>query len=152
MIWPFRKPKPPPTRPRLSGAAVHSLVVRALIGKTLPNFRPVIQKSVMACPLKPMLRRAADQSFKPWHEDVWECEDQARSLVHQCQLIAATEGCSWAVGTLRANAPEGSSHDLHVFVWAILDLPGGPQFTLFDPTADDWADVPDLTGVDYVIT
>jgi hypothetical protein len=37
-------------------------------------------------------------------------------------------------------------------VWAILDLPEGLQFTLFDPTANDWADVPDLTGVDYALT
>jgi hypothetical protein len=145
----FSKPKP--TRRRLNDATVHALVLRALVGKTLPNFRFFMQKSVMACPPKAMLRKAADQARKPWRKDVWECEDQARALVHQCQLIAANEGCSWAVGTLRASAPDGSTGTLHVFVWAILDLPEGLQFTLFDPTADDWADVPDLTGVDYAV-
>jgi hypothetical protein len=150
-MWPFTS-KPKPTRRRLNGATVHSLVARALEGKTLPNFRLFMQKSLLACPPKVMLRKAADQALKPWRANVWECEDQARALVHQCQLIAASEGCSWAVGTLRANAPEATPGSLHVFVWAILDLPEGLQFTLFDPTADDWADVPDLTGVDYAIT
>lgn len=151
MIWPFRKSKPQLTRSRLSGGVVHSLVVRALVGKTQQNFRLLMQKGVMACPPKAMLRKAADQAHKPWRKEVWECEDQARAVVHHAQLIAAQEGCSWAVGTLRANAPEGSSHDLHVFVWAILDTHEGLEFTLFDPTADDWADVPDLSGVDYAI-
>lgn len=150
-MWPFT-PKPKPTRRRLNGATVHALVLRALSGKTLPNFRLFMQKSVMACPPKAMLRKAADQAFKPWLKDVWECEDQARALVHQCQIIAANEGCSWAVGMLRASAPDGSAGTLHVFVWVILDLPEGLQFTLFDPTADDWADLPDLVGVDYAIT
>lgn len=150
-MW-FFTPKPKTTRRRLSGAVIYTLVSRALAGKTLPNFRLFMQKNVMSCPSKASVRKAADQAFKPWRKDVWECEDQARALVHQCQLTAANEGCSWAVGTLRASAPEGSSHELHVFVWVILDTPGGPQFTLFDPTADDWADLPDLTDVDYAIT
>jgi hypothetical protein len=149
-MWPFTsKPKLP--RRQLNGATVHALVTRALQGRTLPNCRMLMQKGVMACPSKAMLRKVADQAHKPWREDVWECEDQARAVVHHAQLMAAAEGCSWAVGTLRAAAPEGSSHELHVFVWAILDLPEGLQFTLFDATADDWADVPDLTGVDYVL-
>lgn len=150
-MW-FFTPKPKTTRLRLAGGAVRTLVSRALAGKTLPNFRLFMQKNVMGCPTKALVRKAADQALKPWRKDVWECEDQARALVHQCQLTAANEGCSWAVGTLRADAPEGSSHELHVFVWVILDTPGGPQFTLFDPTADEWADVPDLTEVDYAIT
>lgn len=150
MNWFFRKPKP--TRRRLNGATVHALVSAALAGKTLPNFRFFMQKGTLSCPPKAMLRKAADQARKPWKADVWECEDQARAMVHQCQLIAANEGCSWAVGMLRATSPEGSTGTLHVFVWAILDLPEGLQFTLFDPTVDDWADVPDLTGVDYAIT
>lgn len=150
-MWPFTsKPKLP--RRQLNGATVHALVARALQGKTQPNFRLFMQKGIMACPPKTMLRKSADQAYKPWQENLWECEDQARAVVHHAQLIAAKEGCSWAVGTLRANAPEGSSHDLHVFVWAIFDLPEGLQFTLFDPTADEWADVPDLSGVDYALT
>ena len=152
MIWPFRKAQPLPARRRLNGPTVNALVTRALQGKTLPNFRLFMQKSLLACPPKPMLRKAADLAFKDWQGDLWECEDQARALVHHAQLIAAKEGCSWAVGTLRANAPEGTPGALHVFVWAILDLPEGLQFTLFDPTANEWADVPDLTGVDYAIT
>jgi hypothetical protein len=58
------------------------------------------------------------------------------------------------VGAERKDSAEFPSDnaDLHVFVWAILDLPEGLQFTLFDPTADDWADVPDLSGVDYALT
>ncbi len=150
-MWPFTS-KPKRQLRCLNGATVHSLVVRALEGKTLSNFRFLMQKGIMACPSKPMLRKVADQAYRPWQSELWECEDQARAVVHQAQLAAAKEGCSWAVGTLRANAPEGSSHDLHVFVWAILDLPEGLQFTLFDPTADDWADVPDLSGVDYALT
>lgn len=152
MIWPFRKPKPQTARRRLNGATVQALVRVALEGKMLPNFRLFLQKSLLACPPKPMLRKAADQAFKPWQGNVWECEDQARAVVQQAQLIAANEGCSWAVGTLRAQAPDGSSHDLHVFVWAILDLPEGLQFTLFDPTENEWADLPDLKGVDYALT
>lgn len=150
-MWPFTSKSQAPRR-RLNGATVHALVTRALQGKTLPNFRLFMQKGTLACPPKAMLRKAADQALKPWRKDVWECEDQARAVVHHAQLIAAKEGCSWAVGTLRAAAPEGTPGSLHVFVWAILDLPEGLQFTLFDPTADDWADVPDLTGVDYAIT
>jgi hypothetical protein len=152
MIWPFRKAQPLPARRRLNGPTVQALVTRALQGKTLPNFRLFMQKSLLACPPKPMLRKAADLAFKDWQGDLWECEDQARALVHHAQLIAAKEGCSWAVGTLRANAPEGTPGALHVFVWAILDLPEGLQFTLFDPTANEWADVPDLSGVDYALT
>ena len=150
-MWPFT-PKPKSPLRRLNGATIHAMVTRALEGKTLSNFRFLMQKGVMACPPKTMLRKAADQAYRSWQSNLWECEDQARAVVHQAQLTAAKEGCSWAVGTLRAAAPEGSSHDLHVFVWAILDLPDGLQFTLFDPTADDWADVPDLSGVDYALT
>ena len=131
---------------------MQAMVALALKGKTQQNFRLIVQKGAMVCPLKAMLRKAADQAYKPWQENRWECEDQARAVVHHAQLIAAKEGCSWAVGTLRANAPEGSSHELHVFVWAILDTHEGLQFTLFDPTADEWADVPDLSGVDYALT
>ena len=150
-MWPFTsKPKLP--RRQLRGETAQAMVLLALKGKTQQNFRLIMQKGVMACPSKLMLRKAADQAYKPWQENVWECEDQARAVVHQAQLLAAKEGCSWAVGTLRANAPEGASHDLHVFVWAILDTHEGLQFTLFDPTTDDWADVPDLSGVDYALT
>jgi hypothetical protein len=149
-MWPFTS-KPKAARRRLNGDTVHALVKRALQGKTLPNFKLFMQKALLACPPKAMLRKAADQALKPWQGNVWECEDQARAVVHHAQLIAAKEGCSWAVGTLRAHAPDGTHGSLHVFVWAILDLPEGLQFTLFDPTADDWADVPDLSGVDYAL-
>ena len=151
-MWPFTSKPQAARRRRLNGATVQALVARALLGKTLPNFRLFLQKSLLACPPKAMLRKAADQALKPWRKDVWECEDQARAVVHAAQLLAAKEGCSWAVGTLRASAPDGSTGTLHVFVWAILDLPEGLRFTLFDPTADDWADVPDLKGVDYALT
>lgn len=150
-MWPFTS-KPNLPRRQLRGETAQAMVMLAMKGKTQPNFRLIMQKGIMACPPKVMLRKAADQAYKPWQENLWECEDQARAVVHQAQLLAAKEGCSWAVGTLRANAPEGSSHDLHVFVWAILDTHEGLQFTLFDPTADEWADVPDLSGVDYALT
>lgn len=145
-------PKPTHARRQINDRTVNALVLQALAGKTMPNFRFFMQKGTMSCPPRAMLRRAADLALKPWKANAWECEDQARATVHQCQLIAANEGCSWAVGTLRASAPEDSPSSLHVFVWAILDLPEGLQFTLFDPAANDWADLPDLNGVDYAIT
>lgn len=143
----FRKPAPA-VRPVITGETCAALLTAAIKGKTTKNFRLLLTKERMSCPTREDVRLAADRALRPWKRDVWECEDQARALVHEAQLIAANRGNTFAIGTLRADAPEESSHALHVFVWAVVSKGVNLRVDLFDATADDWADLPDVSGVD----
>jgi hypothetical protein len=98
--------------------------------------------------------KASRKAWMPWFAGKWECEDQSRALVHEAQKLAANEGRSWAIGTLRARAPKGLD-GLHVYVWAIVQTEGrfaGRDVYFYDPTAQSWASAADLHEVDYTMT
>jgi hypothetical protein len=149
MIWPFRRQSP--QRPVITGPVLGVLLSNALAGGKLPNCKQVITKRRAACPTREDVRRCADKARKPWQEDVWECEDQARALVHELQLLARSRGQTYAVGMLRASAPSEAPGDLHVFVVMILSEGVNLHAAAFDPTADDWEDTPDITGIDLIL-
>lgn len=152
-MWPFSsKPKPLPRR-TLDGATVKALLELALKGRTRPDFRHFAQKDRMNVVTRQDIERAADKAFKPWRKEAWECEDQARALVHEAQKSAANEGCSWALGTLRS--AYASSGELHVFVWCIVATEGrfaGLEVLFYNPTARGWSSVHELNQVDYTLT
>ena len=152
-MWPFTS-KPKPVRSAIDGATVRALLNAALSGSKAANYRHISQKDTLSVVLPADIEAAAKKAFMPWQKDVWECEDQARALVHEAQKIAANEGRSWAVGTLRADDPTKAS-GMHVLVWAIAILPGmfaERAVICYDATAQKWRGISTLTGVDYTLT
>lgn len=152
-MWPFT-PKPKPVRSAIDEATVKALLNAALSGSKAANYQHISQKDTLSVILPSDIEAAAKKAFMPWRKDVWECEDQARALVHEAQKMAANEGRSWAVGTLRADDPTKAS-GLHVLVWAVALLPGRfaeRAVICYDPTAQKWRGISTLTGVDYTLT
>jgi len=146
--------KPQPPRRRLDGPTVCALLREALKSHLAANYRHVSQKTVLAVTTKEKIVQAADRCFQPWRENVWECEDQSRAVVNEAQRMAANEGCSWAVGTLRGAA---SATMLHVWVWALIEdkqarLFPQSKLVVYDPTAREWEDIAELKDVDYTFT
>jgi len=146
-----------PARRRLTGATVHALLQEALLPSLAANYRHIGLKSSMAVVSKEKIVQAADRVFMPWREDVWECEDQARAVVNEAQRMAANEGCSWAIGTLRALSTTPGKHELHIWVWALVEDKSSTLFptarvVVYDATARDWEDIAELKDVDYTIT
>lgn len=154
-MWPFpSKPKAKPQRRRLTGATVSACVREALLESGSSNLRVIVQKSEMACVEYAELHDMAKRCAMPWRKDVWECEDIARNLVNEAQKAAANEGCSWAVGTVRARPPGWNEQQvkpdvLHVFVWGI-GLAGRVYF--YDPTSLLSVHEDDIVEADYAIT
>lgn len=141
-------------RSSVDGATVRTLLDAALSGSKAPNYRHLGQKAIASVILPSDIEAAAKKSFMPWQKDVWECEDQARALVNEAQRMAANEGRSWAIGTLRADDPTKAS-GLHVLVWAICYLPGKISeraVLCYDATSQKWRGISTLTGVDYTLT
>ena len=102
----------------IQGPVVATTIQEALRGRTAPIYHHIAQKLVMAvCDMK-SVEDAAKAAYKPWKKDVWECEDIARAALNRLQERAANQGCSFAAGMLRANAPEGT--DLHVYLWIVF--------------------------------
>lgn len=153
-MWPFKSKPKPPARTAIFGETVHVLLNAALVGNKTSHYRHLSQKSTLSVITTSDIEAAAKKAYMPWRKDAWECEDQARALVNEAQRMAANEGRSWAIGTLRAEDPSKSS-GLHVLVWAIVLLPG--RFTeravvCYDATAQQWRGISTLTGVDYTMT
>jgi hypothetical protein len=151
----FRRPRPAkPARRRFVGASVSMKVSEALIAAACSNFRVLIQKDLMAGVSFEEVNTLALLHFKPWSREVWECEDIARNLVNEAQKIAANEGCSWAIGTVRARPPDWNIDSLrvdalHVYVWFITSE-GAVNF--YDPTACKAVHSGDVLESDYVLT
>jgi hypothetical protein len=138
----------------LTGETVSGLVREALLEEAATNLRVIMQKDEMACVELAELHALAKKCAMPWRKDVWECEDIARNLVNEAQKIAANEGCSWAIGTVRARPPGWSEMQvkpdaLHVYVWYIT-LTGRVYF--YDPAARTAAYEDDVIEADYAIT
>ena len=137
-MWLFKsKTQAKPARRRLTGQTVAGLVRESLLEDAATNLRVIIQKDVLACVTLAELHAVAKKCAMPWLKDVWECEDIARNLVNEAQKVAANEGCSWAIGTVRARPPGWAEMQvkpdaLHVYVWFIA-TDGRVYF--YDPTA-----------------
>lgn len=141
-------------RRRLTGETVSVQVREALLEEATPNLRVLIQKNEMACVELNELHALAKKCAMPWRKDVWECEDIARNLVNEAQKVAANEGCSWALGTLRARPPGWAdlkikTDTLHVYVWFISHTVA-VQF--YDPTALTAVHEDDIHEADYALT
>jgi len=153
-MWLFSsKPKPPP-RSAIDGATVKALLDLALQGRKRSDYRHFGQKETLSVITRADVDKASRKAWMPWFAGRWECEDQARACVHEAQRMAANEGRSWAIGTLRARAPKGID-GYHVYVWAIVQGEGkfaGRDAYFYDATAQDWVGVEELHDVDYTFT
>lgn len=143
----------------LDGQTVKMLLADAFKGSLTPNYRHIGQKDSMAVCRMSAIADASSKSYMPWKKNVWECEDQARALLHECQKRAANEGCSWACGLLRGDNTQvfDTERVLHVWLWAIVDKPGMTHFPessvmCYDATARKWVDLADIGQIDYTIT
>lgn len=152
-MWPFTS-KAKPLRSTIDGATVKALLDLALLHRTRRDYRHFAQKDTTSVITRSDVEAASRKSFMPWKAGTWECEDQARALVHEAQKMAANEGRSWAIGTLRARAPRGLD-GLHVYVWAVVLTEGrfaGRDVAFYDPTARQWVSAAELNDVDYSMT
>jgi hypothetical protein len=152
-MWPFT-PKPKPVRSAIDGATVKALLDLALLHRTRRDYRHFAQKESTSVITRADVDAASRKSWMPWKAGTWECEDQARALIHEAQKIAANEGRSWAIGILRARAPQGLD-GLHVYVWAIVLNEGrfaGRDAYFYDPTVRTWVSAAELNDVDYSMT
>jgi ParB-like chromosome segregation protein Spo0J len=151
-MWPFSK-KTKPIRSTIDGATVKALLDLALRDRKSHNYRHLSQKNTLSVIFRADVDKASRKAWMPWYAERHECEDQARALVHEAQKIAANEGRSWAIGTLRASAPLGMG--LHVYVWAIVLNEGrfaDRDVYFYDPTAQSWVAKEALHDVDYSMT
>lgn len=152
-MWPFAS-KSKPLRSTIDGATVKALLDLALRERKRKDYRHFAQKSETSVITLTDVETASRKSYMPWKAGTWECEDQARALVHEAQKMAANEGRSWAIGTLRARAPRGLD-GLHVYVWAVVLTEGrfaGRDVAFYDSTARQWVSASDLNDVDYSMT
>lgn len=151
-MWPFSR-KPKPIRSTIDGATVKALLDLALKDRKTNNYRHLAQKDTLSVITRADVDKASNKAWMPWKSEIHECEDQARALVNEAQKIAANEGRSWAIGTLRASAPNGMG--LHVYVWAIVLTEGrfaGRDVYFYDPTERSWVSAANLHDVDYSMT
>ena len=141
-----------PKRSIIDGESVKLLLDSSLRLRKTTNYRHLAQKERMAVITFADIEKASAKSFAPWVEGRWECEDIARSLVDAAQRMAANEGLSWAIGTLRA---DGDGDTLHVYVWAIIHREGpfaDRDVVFYDPTIRRWVGADELNNVDYTLT
>lgn len=157
-LFSLRKPAPPARRV-LDGVQVKALLLETFKGGFAPNYRHITQKERLAVCRMEDIADAAAKVYMPWRKDAWECEDQARAVLNECQRRAANEGCSWACGVLRAdNGAIGDiERQLHVWLWAVVEKPGMARFPesrvlCYDATGRKWADLRDINYVDYTLT
>lgn len=150
-MWPFTSKPKAPLRSAVDGATVMAMIDLALRGRKRSDYRHIGQKDTLSVITRADVDKASRKAWMPWQTGKWECEDQARALVNEAQKMAANEGRSWAIGTLRARAPKGLD-GLHVYAWAIVQAEGqfaGRDVYFYDPTAQSWASAADLREVDY---
>lgn len=153
-MWLFKSKPKTPLRSAIDGATVMALLDLALRGRKRADYRHFGQKETLSVITRADVDKASRKAWMPWFAGKWECEDQARACAHEAQKIAANEGRSWAIGTLRARAPKGLDGS-HVYVWAIVQTEGrfaGRDVYFYDPTAQDWTSAAELHEVDYTFT
>ncbi len=155
MSWIARllRPKVKTDRRHMTGESVAMLLFHALQGQKAPNYRHLGTKRVMAVTTREMVRAASDRSYRPWERDAWECEQQALELLQELQKHASAEGCSHAAGILMGLHADDPTPDLrqdfHVWVWALCESAPAPRIQLFDATAREWADIPDVHEIHF---
>lgn len=152
-MWPFASKPKTLLRSAIDGATVKALLDLSLMGRKRGDYRHFGQKDTLSVITRADVDKASRKAWMLWFAAKWECEDQARALVHEAQKIAANEGRSWAIGTLRARAPHGIG--MHVYVWAIVQsegLFGDRDVHFYDPTAQSWASAAELHEVDYTMS
>jgi hypothetical protein len=152
-MWFFKSKSKTPLRSTIDGATVKALLDLSLMGRKRADYRHFGQKDTLSVITRADVDKASRKAWLPWFAAKWECEDQARALVHEAQKLASDEGRSWAIGTLRARAPQGIG--LHVYIWAIVLTEGrfaGRDVYFYDPTAQTWTSAAQLHEVDYTMS
>jgi hypothetical protein len=137
----FSKPRPVKPRRTLDVATMQSLLAARIKDKVQSNYRPVWTKERAACVTSSDLEDASKKSFAPWQKNVWECEDQARSLIETAQRKGANEGHTLAIGMVFGDPP-GQFQDeaRHVYVFGIYP---DASVNFYDPTAQRFCGVPE---------
>jgi hypothetical protein len=139
MIWPFRKKQPPVPRRKLDVETVRMLLDKRIAENKQSNFKSYWTKSAMALATVKDVEDASAKSYAPWVKDVWECENQAHSLIEAAQRKAANEGCQIAIGIVFADPPgRFQDSERHVYVWIV----SGQGIDFYDPTARRWCECP----------
>jgi formate dehydrogenase assembly factor FdhD len=134
----FNPPKPEP-RSVLDVATCRVLVEHAFKGATQSNYRAFWTKGAAQVCTDEDIEKASKKSYSPWKLNVWECEDQARSLIEHLQRTAANAGHTRAAGMLFADPPTMfQDAPRHVYIFAII----GSNVAFFDPTARQWCERP----------
>ncbi len=152
-MWPFTAKPKTPLRSAVDGATVMALLDLSLRGRKRHDYRHFSQKDTLSVITRADVDKASRKAFMPWFAGKWECEDLARACVNEAQKLAANEGRSWAIGTLRARAPRGIG--LHVYAWAIVQSEGrfgDRDVCFYDPTAQSWTSAAQLHEVDYTMS
>lgn len=136
----FAKPRPVAPRRTLDVATMQSLLAARIQENTQPNYRPVWTKERAACVSSADIEEASKKSFAPWQKNVWECEDQARSLIEVAQRRGANEGHTLALGMVFGDPPgKWQDEARHVYVFGIY---GDGSVNFYDPTAQGFCGVP----------
>jgi hypothetical protein len=137
----FSKARPVKPRRTLDVATMQSILAARIKDKVQSNYRPVWTKEKAACVTSTDLEDASKKSFAPWQKNVWECEDQARSLIETAQRKGANEGHTLAIG-MAFGDPPGQFQDeaRHVYVFGIYP---DASVNFYDPTAQRFCGVPE---------
>lgn len=137
----FSRPRPVKPRRTLDVATMQAILAARIQENTQPNYRPVWTKERAACVSSADIEEASKKSFAPWQKNVWECEDQARSLIETAQRKGANEGQSLAIGMVFGDQPvQFQDEARHVYVFGIY--PDG-SVNFYDPTAQLFCRVPE---------
>lgn len=158
MGW-FTKSPPPIVRRVVSGAKVAEIVKEAFKPYSVDKekgIRLFILKENQLTITRKDLEEAAFVAYRPWRKDGWECEDQARAMIHELQLKASKGPVSYAVGVVRGNSPTGFDNELHMYVWGIteVDVAGVKklQLLVWDATRKQEVNLRELSGLDFGVS
>lgn len=156
-MWSLFKKKTP-VRRILNGETVALTVKRILKQSITDGFKLYLFKGKQAVITRGDVDEASLAAYRVWEADKWECEDQARALVHELQTRASKETCSYAVGVARGFPPKvpGVFQDgtkLHMYVWVVVESPTslGPvlDVMLYDATARREVNLKEVSGLDF---
>lgn len=132
-----RKARTVKRRRVISPATLHTLLRHALEGLRGPNCVIRLSDRQYASVTRDEVQTQARRVWKPWVEEIADCDDQALSVMLACREMAFSEGMvPFAVGYLATAGEEA-----HAYTWCLLhdERDGTLQIAFYDQTEGVWA-------------
>ena len=130
------KRKAPQRRRVVSAPTLAMLLNRAVEGLTGPRHALRLSDKQIASVTRREVETVAAKAWKPWVQEIADCDDQALALVVACREAAYAEGghVPWGVGFIFT-----AGEHPHAYTWALTeDKDGDLAIEFYDQTAGRW--------------